>query len=73
MVYLPHAPDFRSRSINFRKIFFFKFKMVKIDIEKIFSLYEAHGEKDYVGEPVSQLGKGKTMITMILNLEKNFI
>ena len=47
--------------------------MVKIDIERIFSLYEAHGEKDYVGEPVSQLGKGKTMITMIVNLEKNFI
>ena len=48
--------------------------MIKIDIERIFSLYEAHGEKDYVGEPVSQLGKGKAyFITVIMRLANLFI
>ncbi len=40
-------------------------------LNKIFDLYEKYGDKDYIGENVSQLEHALQVINLFLNLKKH--
>ena len=42
-------------------------------LNKIFDLYEKYGDKDYIGENVSQLEHALQVINLFLNLKKKHL